>query len=287
MADDEPMADAHAEQVAPDAAAAAAAAADAQEDAPAEAAAAAAPAAAAAAAPPPSTAKKTKAAAPASTKKKAAAAAKPASTPASTPSRAGRERKKVEFFSPPQAVVKEDLVQVKVRVFLSLFVLIFFIIIHQSIEPIESKAHLLLPAFALSRPLFLPFLIRITQGKGTKLSEISNSEYEGVEGGEKRRRKGRLVHCRRKRNSTSTFHFFLTVDSVVFARARWCLSARRFLLLLSIARTERDSDGFWQWVEECAFLKVEMRARKRPITIDAMFFFFFPLARRRRRLRRS
>lgn len=119
MADDEPLAEAPAEQQAPVAPVAE------QEEAPA-AAATEEEAAAAPAAPPPSlsTAKKLSTAAPASTKKKASTAAKPASaasaSPASTPSRAGRERKKVDFFSPPQAVVKEDLVQVKVRFLLLL-----------------------------------------------------------------------------------------------------------------------------------------------------------------------
>lgn len=143
MAGDEPMDDAPAEQQAPAAAETEGAPAAAPEEA-------AAPAAAAA--PPPSTAKKP---APASTKKKASAKPAAASTtPASTPARSGRERKKVDFFSPPQAVVKEDLVQVKVRI-------IFFVsaFIHQSIKsiiaPSKKKAHLLLSAFSLSHPLSL------------------------------------------------------------------------------------------------------------------------------------
>jgi hypothetical protein len=116
MADDEPVADAPAEQVA------------APSPAPAAAPAASPAVAAAAAAPPPSTAKKAAAKAPASTKKKAA---KPAPSPASTPARAGRERKKVEFFSPPQAVVKEDLVQVKVgRCFFLPAVLLLLLLLH-------------------------------------------------------------------------------------------------------------------------------------------------------------
>ena len=144
MAGDEPMDDAPAEQQAPAAAETEGAPAAAPEEA-------AAPAAAAA--PPPSTAKKP---APASTKKKASAKPAAASTtPASTPARSGRERKKFDFFSPPQAVVKEDLVQVKVRI-------IFFVssaFIHQSIKsiiaPSKKKAHLLLSAFSLSHPLSL------------------------------------------------------------------------------------------------------------------------------------
>ena len=208
MADDEPMADAPAEQVAAAPAPAPAAAAQ-EEAAPAEAAAA--PAAAAAA--PPSTAKK--AAAPASTKKKAAA--KPASTPASTPARAGRERKKVEFFSPPQAVVKEDLVQVKVR---GKFI---------SLSPSLSSTNQLFnrkksssspPCIRTLAPSFSLFFNRIAQGKGTKLSEISNSEYESVAVGEKRRRKERFGASSSKKQNRRRLCFFLTVDFVVFARAR-------------------------------------------------------------------